>query len=216
MIDVLYTQFKEQLSEIRSDLIYKVIGPQEENKHRTYRRWQDKQAHLLGKLLTALLLKKYGYSHHLLKKVAYTKHLRPYIPAETFDFNISHSGEFVVCAFSAKQRVGIDIEQIQPVELQDFNSMLNNSDKEIIRSSKEPLVPFFKIWSAKEAILKAHGSGLVDDLYNVDINGDTAIFNRKRYFLKDVSIHPFYSSCVASPQPIDLLHMEEISIENLF
>lgn len=214
MIDILYLENKEQLSLECSNLIESLIGDSERNKASRYRRWQDKQAYLLGKFLTARLLEKYGYSYKLLKRLDYTEFKRPYIKEAKIDFNISHSGEFVVCAFSAVQKVGVDIEQIQYIDLKDFYHILNNGDKEIIDQSQDKYRSFFKIWSAKEAILKAHGCGLVNDLHTLKIHGDTGFFDDTEFYLKELNIHPLYSSCIASSVPVETINIEKIADYN--
>jgi 4'-phosphopantetheinyl transferase len=215
MIDILYTENIEPLVPPYTDLICSFVSTQEISKALAYRRWQDKQAYLLSKWLVAAGLRKYGHSRELLKNLGYTEFQRPYIPGVDFDFNISHSGEFVVCAFSAGHRVGIDIEQIQPVNLKDFETILNNADKEIINKSDDPYATFFRIWSAKEAILKADGCGLINDVYMLKVDEDKGIFNDKVYFLKDLSIHSGYSCCLASLHPVANINIEKITLPEL-
>ncbi|HEX8460184.1 MAG TPA: 4'-phosphopantetheinyl transferase superfamily protein [Segetibacter sp.] len=214
MIDILYIKNEQKLPLELINLIEELIGEVEREKGRRYIRWQDRQAYLLGKYLLAKLLKKYRYSTTLLKKLEYTPFNRPFINTKNLDFNVSHSGNFVVCAFSLDQVVGIDIEQIKAVDFKDFSYILSRSDNDIIRNASNQYSSFFKIWSMKEAILKADGCGLVDNLDKLQINGCTSIFNQQKFFLKEFEIHPQYASFVASVSPIENLEINEVSTES--
>lgn len=215
MIDIIYIENREQLSIENTIFIEELIGETERNKAKRYRRWQDKQAYLLGKLLIAVFLKKYKFDYTLLKKLSYTQFKRPYIESVKADFNISHSGELVVCAFSLHQKVGIDVERIQEVNFDDFRYILNKADEEAIKNAEEKYVSFFKIWSAKEAILKAEGCGLIDNLDKLEISGEKGCFNKATYYLHELNIHPGYSSCVASSSSIINLKVEKVFVKDL-
>src|SRR5437016_1712626 len=83
-----------------------------------FRKWQDMQAAILGKLLLKKGLQDYGFMPEL-ESIQYTDFDRPYLQG-TLDFNISHSGLFVVCAFADIGRIGVDIEACQPFAITDF------------------------------------------------------------------------------------------------
>jgi 4'-phosphopantetheinyl transferase len=110
--------------------------------------------------------------------------------------------------------VGIDIEKFQSIDLDIYNYILNENDKERIAISTDKSSSFFSIWSAKEAILKAHGCGLVNDLDRLQINGETGIFCNTTYYLKKLDIHPSYSSIVSSSTPVENVVIKETFIDN--
>ena len=80
---------------------------------RKYRRWQDAHAYLYGKLLLKEAISQLGFDHSL-EFMQKTKYGKPYFKNNDFGFNISHSGEYIVCVISTdeKQNLGIDIEEI--------------------------------------------------------------------------------------------------------
>ncbi|MBD3626861.1 4'-phosphopantetheinyl transferase superfamily protein [Cyclobacterium sp.] len=97
-----------------------------------------------------------------------SKHNKPILVAHNnFHFNISHAGDWVVFALS-KATIGIDIEPInatfdyQEVVTQFFEP----SEIDFISKSANPYQSFFKIWTRKEAFLKALGWGLTDHLHH--------------------------------------------------
>jgi 4'-phosphopantetheinyl transferase len=78
-------------------------------------------------------------------------------------FNISHSGKFVVFAFSRDGEVGIDIERIRSIP--DLEEMIarNFTAREIrfiTAKPEERMSRFFRCWTLKESYLKAIGEGM--------------------------------------------------------
>jgi 4'-phosphopantetheinyl transferase len=91
----------------------------------------------------------------------FDKYNRPYQKEnQDLDFNISHSGEWVVCGISDSGRVGIDVEKIKPISLDIAKNYFKGNEYETIvkRDGKEKLSCFFHFWTLKEAYLKAEGS----------------------------------------------------------
>lgn len=99
---------------------------------------------------------------------------KPYVEDLDIEFNISHSGDMVVCAVDDKS-VGIDIEQVRPIDLtvaKHFCSeeeLLNlfgytPAEKDFSYTANEALlIRFFKIWTEKEAYGKYLGCGLMQN-----------------------------------------------------
>jgi 4'-phosphopantetheinyl transferase len=83
-------------------------------------------------------------------------------PAEGLHFNLSHSGDFAAVAM-AGEPVGVDIERWQEdlsvVELAEFE--FQPSEAAFIRRSAEPHRSFYQLWTAKEAVMKCCGAGLL-------------------------------------------------------
>ena len=100
-----------------------------------------------------------------------SEHGKPYVRDLNIEFNISHSGNMVVCAVN-KTPVGIDIEEIRPIdlsitkricteaELRYIFGYLPNEEDFKLTESTETLTRFFEIWTAKEAYSKFVGKGL--------------------------------------------------------
>ena len=100
-----------------------------------------------------------------------TEHGKPYAKNLDIQFNISHSGNMVVCAVNNKP-IGIDIEEIVPTNLKLAKRFCSNEEliylfghtpKEedfVYTENKKTLTRFFKLWTAKEAYGKYIGNGL--------------------------------------------------------
>jgi 4'-phosphopantetheinyl transferase len=79
------------------------------------------------------------------------------------DFNLSHTHDLVAAAVALHAAVGIDVEKIDPAKA-DFavaQRYFAPAEIEILRRtpSTEQAVCFFRLWTLKEAYLKATGAG---------------------------------------------------------
>lgn len=83
-------------------------------------------------------------------------------------FNVSHSGSYALIAVSAKRPVGIDIELMrhQGDELSLAQAFFSPTEYETLAGLDGPalLGAFYRIWTCKEAVLKACGRGITEHL----------------------------------------------------
>ncbi len=101
---------------------------------------------------------------------------RPMLAGEhagRLDFNVSHSGGFGLIAWSAERRVGVDIERREFAWR--WQALLDSACGEGDRAwlARQPpgrrAARFYDVWAAKEALLKAHGSGISAGLAHFSI-----------------------------------------------
>lgn len=97
-------------------------------------------------------------------EIALGTHGKPYFPGHPeAHYNLSHSGEWVLCAIHDAP-VGVDVEQELP-ERTDTNTFM--SPKEALGhnrlENKDKPTNFFRLWTLKESLLKAAGTGLSHD-----------------------------------------------------
>jgi len=84
--------------------------------------------------------------------------------APSVEFNLAHSGERAIYAISDKQPVGVDIERIgrtvhsQRLAKRFFSTAEYEALQAISPTSRQQA--FFRLWTGKEAIVKATGKGL--------------------------------------------------------
>ena len=78
-----------------------------------------------------------------------------------FHFNLSHSGDWVVCAISDSV-VGIDVEKIKPTDFNISKRFFSKDEHEFIvcQKEKQKLEAFYDLWTLKESYIKAVGKGL--------------------------------------------------------
>lgn len=117
--------------------------------------------------------------------------------AETaYDFNISHSGDVVVCAIGPG-RLGIDVEKITPVEMDDFKSIIPEPARMSILASPRPEAEFFCWWTRIESVIKGIGCGFAVDTHSIDFSPQTAVFGKQRWHYHDLDLVPGYACCLA-------------------
>lgn len=97
-------------------------------------------------------------------------------------FNLSHSGDYVVCVVSNKP-VGIDIQKIINVEDLLMRRVCSEEEYKTIIVSKDINNEFTKLWTQKEAVLKKNGIGINGDLKNCLKNINIQSFKLDNYWL---------------------------------
>lgn len=91
-------------------------------------------------------------------KVKETPNGKPYLVHHSgLFFNLSHSGDYVVLAFS-NQEVGVDIQEWRTVSDSVYKRLLH-----VQESNERGRESFFSLWTAKEAFVKCTGEGLRKD-----------------------------------------------------
>ncbi|WP_395664326.1 4'-phosphopantetheinyl transferase family protein [Methylocella sp.] len=106
---------------------------------------------------------------------AATAHGRPYLAHRPeLSFNVSHSGSHALVALSDGRPVGVDIEAARdlPDALDLSGLFFHEAEHRAIASrpdATERLAAFYRVWTAKEAVLKALGLGIAGHLKNFEI-----------------------------------------------
>lgn len=98
-----------------------------------------------------------------LPTIGYLEHGKPYFIEEpTLSFNITHTNGHLAIIISDSGTVGIDLETIKTRK--NFQALedrvFNLNEQNWLHKQHNYLHSFFMLWSAKEAYLKAHGTGL--------------------------------------------------------
>lgn len=124
-------------------------------------------------------------------------------------FNVSHSGEHGLIAISLSGRVGVDVEEVAPKRhLQSLIESVMGPDeqRELAQlAESRKLRQFFRLWTCKEALIKALGTGFSTDIsgFQVPANmraGDSsAIFRfphlpQDAWQLEDISSEAFVAA----------------------
>ena len=162
-----------------------------------YRRWQDAHADLFGKHLLRLALEKVGFSTAL-DNLHYTPQEKPYF-RQGPHFNISHSGNRVVCLLSTQTRVGIDIEAITPIPFGNFQTQFTTKEWTAIQNAPYPIATFYRFWTAKESLIKADGRGLHIPLLDLDVTEDgTILLDGATWTFRPLDLFPGYACYIAT------------------
>ncbi len=165
-----------------------------------------KQRKVLGELLLrAIVFRDYGIpSGDLL--IDTTEKGKPYLASHPhIHFNISHSGHWVVIAFSLA-KVGVDVEKIRNVNLGIAQRFYSEEEKLQLFSlpTNKQIDYFFNLWTLKESFLKAIGTGLTLPLKSFTIrqaDGGFCLSDNDDYspaILKQIKIEKNYKLSVCS------------------
>ncbi|MBI1357390.1 MAG: 4'-phosphopantetheinyl transferase superfamily protein [Acidobacteria bacterium] len=137
---------------------------------------------------------------------------KPSLAGSDHQFNMSHSGELALFAFTPECELGVDVERMRTVD--DLFGIAAGAfcpeETAELRSLPPRLLHqgFFSLWTRKEAYIKAIGQGLYAPLDRfrvsllpgeparfVHIDGDAA--EARSWMLHDLTIHPEYRAAVA-------------------
>jgi 4'-phosphopantetheinyl transferase len=133
-------------------------------------------------------------------------------PHNSLDFNLSHSGDYVLIAVALERKVGVDVEHFR----------LNLEHEKIARRSfsrveyeevsaiphEQKVIAFFNCWTRKEAYIKAHGWGLSLplDSFDVSLAPDEPVVLRatrsdpneaRKWTLLSLDVHPEHAGALA-------------------
>lgn len=125
-------------------------------------------------------------------------------------FNISHSNEYVVFVKGDK-RIGIDIQYMSEDDMVIKDYAFTENEKKYI--DEDVINRFYKLWTRKEALVKAEGSGFIKEPKEVDVSesikNDEIIYKDVKYYIKSVKFKNYYIS-VCSENKIRNIVIENI------
>lgn len=210
---VLYSKIPEQIEKSKLEFMISRMSGVIKLRTEYYKFSSDKLLFIYGRLLLMKGLNRFGYSQNSIDLIKYNKYGRPYID-EYIDFNISHSGEYVVCAIGKDVKLGVDIEWIRTIDFEDYRSVMNTEQWECIHNSTDPINTFFKFWTIKESVAKGDSRGLTISLYEIGINENVAVYDETKWYLSNLNLNEQYCTNLACSERHKVL-IEDVCIELL-
>lgn len=127
-----------------------------------YAREDLRRKHLIAHASLRLLI-----SHELCTvpekvEIMRTSFGKPYIEGNPIHFNLTHTSQFAICAFHDTVPIGVDMEWIDPkIDACSLGShFLSQEEMDWMEEvPSQSIVRFYYLWTAKEAYLKAVGTG---------------------------------------------------------
>lgn len=135
-------------------------------------------------------------------KITYGLWGKPYLEGDqSLYFNVSHSKDYALYAFTRNYEVGIDLEYVE--ENFYFTDtclcMFSSEEKRYLEAVdiKDKNRAFYNLWVGKEAILKASGkgwakNGKTEEFLNMDFLNPISLKNSDNLKIS----YPFYFECV--------------------
>ena len=154
-----------------------LLSPDEKTRADRFHFERDRSRYIAGRGLLRLLLGNYLGLEPAGIRFEYGLHGKPALAGQggtrRLEFNLSNSNEMAVYGFSWDAPLGIDIEYVRPLpDMDDFaRRFFTPAECELIHSLsiQEKQDAFFRLWTCKEAYLKANGSGLAIPLDQVGV-----------------------------------------------
>lgn len=137
------------------------------------------------------------------------EHGKPYLTAHPeFNFNISHSGDFVICAVSS-QAVGCDVERVTEINPEISRRFSQAEHMQVMAQPDDAARRdmFFRYWVLKESVIKADGRGfsLPLDSFTIKLSEQMkVIIDGENYTLREFDLHPeYYCALCGTAEDID-------------
>ncbi len=135
------------------------FAPEVSDRIRRRKREEDRVLAVMREVLLQSVLKERFGDPDI--PISHNEYGKPFVKgAEGFFFNLSHAGDLVGIAFG-DEPVGLDVERCGRVK--DYEKLLHffpESDREYIRSARDPEYAFLTVWTYREALSKEEGTGL--------------------------------------------------------
>lgn len=155
-----------------------ILSDEEIRTGRRFRHSHDRRrywtAHIIAKRLASRKISDLNTAARL--EFNYNTHGKPELkPVKQCSFNIAHSGQAVVVALGTTTRIGVDVEPLEAPEGEDFElplDMLASSEQERLKSLEPAArrIEFIRLWTLKEAYMKANGTGFGQGLDDFQLN----------------------------------------------
>lgn len=174
-----------------------VLTDNELEKAMRFRYIKDQQRSIAGRYICRMVLAQLLNTPPVQIAFDYSFYKKPVI--EGIEFNISHSGDYVLFAVSPVP-VGIDVEFISA----DFSYQhilpghFTLEERTFITTEDTTaLLNFYTLWTRKEAILKATAEGLTDKLQEVGSLDTLIIRENSPYLLSSFLMDPQHVASIA-------------------
>lgn len=137
--------------------------------------------------------------------------LKEHLTDKPFFFNLSHTNGMVVCVLSFCQEVGVDVEGIERDCLEIMSKVFLPDEIRYVESQtsiQRKLKAFYVVWTRKEAVVKALGTGFFLDpmTFEVPIYG-----NRDSNFA-----HDFYTFQLLDNYIVTVVALKRMGMEQIF
>lgn len=190
MVTAYYTETDRQWGSEELERKLQLLPLQMKQRILRYTDWQQRQLRICGKLLLQKVLSDTG-SAKTLDDVRYDIWNKPYIPGG-WQFNIAHSGNIAICAITDGDTVGIDIEKVQNIDIDEMQDYFTANEWKWLQDSKDKSDAFCQLWVRKESLLKAIGRGVDIPFSSIDAMDNKVIFDETTFFIHDINIEVDY------------------------
>jgi 4'-phosphopantetheinyl transferase len=169
-------QAKLDLSTAKITQLTEVLAEDERMKASRFRFKEHQQRYIAARGILRKVLGFYLKISGDAIEFEYSSHGKPKISnlnAINLQFNVSHSQDLALYGITRDRRIGVDLEYLRDLDDADkiARRFFSPTESALVASlqGQEQRQVFFQFWTAKEAYLKAIGSGLAGGLDKVEI-----------------------------------------------
>jgi 4'-phosphopantetheinyl transferase len=156
------------------DRLESLLTEEESARARLFHFARDRRSFTVARGATRQILSRYTGAHPRRLTFARGPFGKPFLPDQKLRFNLSHSGSWALLAVANGREVGVDIEEIRPLDdaatiAARFFSPGESGKLRGVLGSDIGDVAFFNCWTRKEAFIKAVGEGLSHPLNTFEV-----------------------------------------------
>lgn len=220
----IYTVRVKKIEKNIFDELLTFISYEEKERILRFKKFEDAIRGLTSKLLIRYIIVSMLRMENSSICISKNEYGKPYLTGvDDFHFNLSHSGDWVVCAVD-NMPIGIDIEKIHDVDLGLSKRFFSEEEHKYLISFDDIIKrreSFFEIWTLKESYIKADGRGLAIPLnsFSFTINDGKITLKTANQFnecyFKQYNIDNSYKLAVCSknvdfPENLDNIDFEDL------
>jgi 4'-phosphopantetheinyl transferase len=168
-----------------------ILNDEEISRSNRFHRSEDKERYLATRYLIREIISELTNIDPAVIEFGKTQKGKPFLKnTPEIRFSISHSNSRIAIAVSKGYECGCDIEEIDPEKINNDLIQAHFHPNEILLIENEKRdTSFYHCWTRKEALFKAIGTGLPDDLATIDSTPAENTFGLSKYHL-----HTFHLS----------------------
>ncbi len=168
------------VSEKCCDMLSATLAAEERERAERYHSPHHRTAFTVGRGLLRTILSQYLPEKPEEIAITYNAHGKPGLVNSPISFNLAHAGDLMVVAIAPEQTLGIDIEQVRPLAERDgmVRQFFTQFEQQQFFRVAEPERDraFFRLWTGREALLKASGRGWAEGFAASDSNAELSCF----------------------------------------
>lgn len=187
--------FAEKIDPFLLEQLLNRVAPDKKARLKRFYHMEDTLRGLFADLLMRdVIMRKTGLSN---EEISFTANYygKPFLEGrEDVQFNLSHSGVWVVGAID-NQPVGIDVEQVQSIDLAISRNYYSPDEHRDLMSKDDKFDYFFTLWALKESYIKILGKGLSHplDAFSIKfITPDEIIINVESKRIDDIFFRQYH------------------------
>lgn len=189
-----------------------LLSADEKDRAARYHLDRDRNRFIVSRMTLRLLLEQYLDQPADAIQFGIGDNKKPFIQGNVpLYYNVAHAADKILIAISDKP-VGVDVEFMdRELDVTDIaKTCFSNEEQQFMYEADDSVTTFYQLWTRKEALLKATGKGIADDIVHVPaldgIHDTPAAYTGAAV---DMTVTGFaigdsYTGCVATPAAVSI------------